>query len=280
VTGAAASAAVNSAEPVRFERVLAGVALAGAAAELAGRLDLAFLTEAGWDPVSRVLAPPAEHPLLGRTVCRVVGCTSTAHGGPTGGVCWRCFTRLRGQGLTGPLIASAPELPPLPDRPAGCAVPGCQRMSPTPRSTLCAKHSRRFRRRPGRSLDQFLTDPGVRPLPALGPCRVAACTRTAESEHGYCSTHYVRWRTAVVAEPDTDQRHWESTATAVSEGGQVSLRGLPPLVVIEVLFGVQQRVRGGAKVKDVIIRGVCDTLRRQRPPGSCSPRWPVTSAGR
>jgi integrase len=282
VTGAAASAAVNSAEPVRFERVLAGVALAGAAAELAGRLDLAFLTEAGWDPVSRVLAPPAEHPLLGRTVCRVVGCTSTAHGGPTGGVCWRCFTRLRGQGLTGPLIASAPELPPLPDRPAGCAVPGCQRMSPTPRSTLCAKHSRRFRRRPGRSLDQFLTDPGVRPLPALGPCRVAACTRTAESEHGYCSTHYVRWRTAVVAEPDTDQRHWESTATAVSEGGQVSLRGLPPLVVIEVLFGVQQRVRGGAKVKDVIIRGVCDTLRRQQAPtvGACTTEGVSTKATR
>ena len=162
----AAPAAVHSAaEPVGSERVLAGVELAGPAAELAGRLDLAFLTEAGWDPVSRVLTPPAEHPLLGRTVCRVVGCTSTAHGGPTGGVCWRCFTRLGTQGLTGPQIASAAELPSLPDRPAGCAVPGCQRMSPTPRSTLCAKHSRRFRRRPGRSLEQFLTDPGC------GRCR-------------------------------------------------------------------------------------------------------------
>jgi hypothetical protein len=76
----------------------------------------------------------------------------------------------------------------------------------------------------------------------------------------------VRWRTAVVAEPDTDQRRWELTASAVSEGGQVSLRGLPPLVVIEVLFGVQQRVLGGAKVKDVILRAVCDTLRRQQAP--------------
>jgi integrase len=76
----------------------------------------------------------------------------------------------------------------------------------------------------------------------------------------------VRWRTAVVAEPDTDQRCWELTSTAVSEGGQVSFRGLPPLVVVEVLFGVQQRVRGGAKVKDVSIRGVCDTLRRQQAP--------------
>ena len=44
----------------------------------------------------------------------------------------------------------------------------------------------------------------------------------------------------------------------------MSLRGLPPLVVIEVLFGVQQRVRGGAKIQDVTLRAVCDTLRRQQ----------------
>ena len=51
----------------------------------------------------------------------------------------------------------------------------------------------------------------------------------------------------------------------------MSLRGLPPLVVIEVLFGVQQRVRGGAKVYDVTLRAVCDTLRRQQAPtiGAC-----------
>ena len=51
MTGAVAPAAVNSAaEPVGFEWVLAGVALAGPAAELAGRLDPGFLTDAGWDP--------------------------------------------------------------------------------------------------------------------------------------------------------------------------------------------------------------------------------------
>ena len=43
--------------------------------------------------------------------------------------------------------------------------------------------------------------PGPAPLPALGPCEVAACTRRAESEAGYCPTHYVRWRTAVTADP-------------------------------------------------------------------------------
>ena len=182
--------------------MLAGEAVAGLAAELADRLDPAFLAEAGWDPVSRVLSLPAEHPLLGRTVCRVGGCTSTAHGGPTGGVCWRCFTRLGAQGLTGPQIASLPELPPLPDRPAGCAVPGvsgCRRR----RGPCCAPRiPAGSARRPGMSLEEFLTDPRVRPLPALGPCQVAACTRRSECEHGYCPTHYVRWRTAVTTDPE------------------------------------------------------------------------------
>ncbi|MGH8918250.1 MAG: transposase, partial [Actinomycetes bacterium] len=114
------------------------------------------------------------------------------------------------------------------------------------------------------SMTQFLADPTVRPLPALGPCRVASCARRAESEHGYCPTHYVRWRNTVTADPGIDQRHWQQTQPAVSEGGQVSLRGLPPLVVVEVLFGAQRRVHGGAKLTDVNLRAVCDTLRREQ----------------
>jgi integrase len=114
------------------------------------------------------------------------------------------------------------------------------------------------------SMEKFLADPRVRPLPALGPCRVAACTRRAESEHGYCPTHYVRWRTAVTADPGVDQQHWRLTQPAVAEGGRISLRGLAPLVVAEVLYGMQQRTRGGAKTTDVNLRAVCDGLRRQQ----------------
>jgi len=264
VSGVAPARAVSAvSDPARFDHVLAGVSLTGQAARLAGLLEAGFLTEAGWDPAARVLSLPAAHPLLGRTLCRIGECTTTVHGG-TGGVCWHCFTRLRRDGLSLDQIAGSLELPPLPVRPAGCAVPGCQRMSPAPRSTLCEPHRRRFRRKPGASLEQFLADPRLRPLPPLGSCLVAACSRKAESEHGYCPTHYVRWRTAVTADPDTDQRHWQLTESAVAQGGQVSLRGLPPVVVLEVLFGLQQRVRGGAKIPDVLLRAVCDTLRRQQ----------------
>jgi len=177
VTGAGLAAVPVVDDTVEFGHVLAGVGLTGSAARLAELLEARFLTEAGWDPATRVLSLPAAHPFLGRTLCRVGGCPATAHSGPTGGACWRCFTRLSGLGLSEQQIASSLELALLPARPDGCAVVGCQRMSPAPRSVLCAPHSRRLGRKSGTSLEQFLSDPLVLPLPPLGPCHVAACTR-------------------------------------------------------------------------------------------------------
>jgi integrase len=266
VVGQAVSAVAEGAG--EFPQVLDGVVLDGSAARLAAILNPAFLTEVGWDPRTQVLSLPAQHPLLGRVLCRVEGCRATAHGTKIGGLCWRCFSRLTRAGMSLEEIVSSGELPPLPDLPAGCAVPGCQRMSPGgragQRSGLCEAHYRRLRRKPGMSREQLLADPEVRPLPALGPCTVAACARRAEGEHGYCPTHYVRWRTTVTVDPGIDQRQWQLTQSAVSEAGQVSLRGLSPLVVVEVLTGIQQRTCGGAKLFDVHLRAVCDTFRRDQ----------------
>ncbi len=274
MTGPVTGAALTLAAPAptdaggEFGHVLNGVVLGGTAAHLARTLEPGFLSEAGWDPLSRVLSMPPEHPLLGRRLCRVDGCTATAHGTKTGGLCYRCSTRLARGGWSRE-AAGSPDLPPLPPWPAGCLVPGCRRMSPGgrqgQRTGLCQAHSRRFRRVPGMTMERFLADPRLRPLPPLGPCQVAACSRRSESEHGYCPTHYVRWRTTVTDAPGTDQRHWQLTCPAVSEGGQVSLRGLAPLVVVQLLAGIQYRVRGhGAKIPDVNLRAVCDTLRRQQ----------------
>ena len=259
---------VLDADTVIFDHVLAGVELTGPAARLAGMLQAGFLTEAGWDPAARVLSSPAEHPLLGRRLCRVGQCLSTAHGTKTGGVCWRCFTRLTVQGLSVEQIACSVELSALSPRPEGCAVPGCQRMSPSPsprsRLPVCDPHRRMWLRRPEISLELFLADPAVQPLPALQACLIAACSRRSASGHRYCPTHYMRWRTALAAEPGLDEPRWQLVQPAVSQCGQVSLRGLTPLVVVEVLFGVQQRVRDGAQIKEVTLRAVCDTLRREQ----------------
>ncbi|MDQ2877321.1 MAG: hypothetical protein M3Y33_21930, partial [Actinomycetota bacterium] len=46
--------------------------------------------------------------------------------------------------------------------------------------------------------------------------------------------------------------------------GQVNLRALPVLVVVEVLAGLQTRLRGGLRLTDVVLRAIGDTLRRQQ----------------
>jgi len=246
-----------------FPRVLGGVVLGGAAARLAGMLEQEFLDEAGWDPRTRVLSLPAGHRLLGRRVCRADGCDRTVHNGKP--VCHRCFTRLTRMGLSTAEIATAPQLPAPPPRADHCAVPGC-RCAPTVRhAMLCQPHARKFRlRRPRMSIDQFLADPRVRPLPPLPDCQVAACGRAADSAGGYCNPHYQRWRTAQHAHLGLDQRRWQARESGVAEPGRVNLRALPVLVVVEVLFGSQQRIRGGAKITDVDLRVLCDALRRQQ----------------
>ncbi len=265
MTGAARALSSPLTECAReFPHVLDEVVLDGAAARLAGMLDRGFLNEAGWDPRTRVLALPAQHRLLGRPVCRADGCERTVHSGLPG-VCLRCFTRLTGLGMDAQDIAAALGLPAPAPRAQRCAVPGC-RCAPTVRqAVLCQPHTRKFRaRRPPRSLEQFLGDPRVRPLAPMPPCQVSACLRTADGAGGYCNTHYQRWRSAQRTDPELDQRWWQVRESGVAEPGQVNLRALPALVVVEVLVGMQQRLRGGAKITDVDLRVLCDALRRQQ----------------
>ena len=270
MTGTMTRAALVATEPAIidvggvFEHVMTGVVLDETAARLARMLDPAFLAEAGWDPASRVLSLPAGHRLLGRAVCRAGGCTTTVRAG-LGGVCHRCFTRLGERGLTAEQIAGSPQLPPLPARVLQCAVAGCQRGPTVTQAIMCESHVRQFRQRAGKpGIGQFLADPRVRPLPPFQPCAVAACARAADGACGYCNTHYQRWRTATRTDPGLDAGRWQRTEPAVAEDGQVSLHGLPPLVVVQVLFGIWQRTCGGAKITDTDLRVACHALRRQQ----------------
>jgi integrase len=259
-----ASASSAAEESYEFPHVLDGVALHGAATRLARVLDRGFLDETGWDPAMGVLSPPVQHRLLGRQVCRADGCARTVHN-DCHGVCCRCFTRLTGLGMSTADIAAAPELsaPPVPaDQ---CAVPRCQ-CTPTVRdAVMCEPHAQQFRgRRIPISLENFVADPRVRPLPPLPTCLVLACTRTADGALGYCNTHYQRWCVAQRSNTELDQQWWQARESGVAEPGQVNLRALPPLVVVEVLVGLQTRVRGGLRLTDVVLRAVCDTLRRHQ----------------
>ncbi|MGH8992351.1 MAG: tyrosine-type recombinase/integrase [Acidimicrobiia bacterium] len=265
MTRARVGRAVSITEEAReFRHVLAGVVLSGAALRLARLLDRGLLDESGWDPRLRVLFLPAQHRLLGRPVCRVDGCGRTVHSGLPD-VCHRCFTRLTRLELTPAEIATAAEFPAAPAPADRCAVSGCRRQPTMRGAVLCEPHVRQFRqRRPRRSREEFLADGRVRPLPPFSECLVAACTRPADSACGYCNTHYQRWRVTQQRHPDLDPRWWQAREPGVPEPGQVNLRALPSLVVVEVLFGIQQRLRGGAKLTEVNLRAVCDLIRREQ----------------
>lgn len=248
---------------VEISYVLDGVALDGVAGRLARALDPAFLDEAGWDPRTRVLSLPAGHPLLGWRVCPVEGCLRTVRGAES--VCPPCLTRLTGLGMSAAEIAAATDLPAGPAPVDDCSVPGCQHPPRNRQVGLCHGHAQLFRnRRPPVSREQFLDDPRVRPFPPLPECAVEACTRPADGAGSDCSAHQQRWWKARQTDPGLDHRWWQVREPAVPEPGQVNLRAMPVLVVVEVLFGLQQRVRSGAKIKNVELRALCAELRRQQ----------------
>ena len=118
---------------------------------------------------------------------------------------------------------------------------------------------------PGLSLDQFLTG-SAEPLPPLAFCAVTACTRQRRHPDGrYCEAHQQRLRTVRTRDAHLDESYWQATEPAVGRGGEVSLRGLPPLVVAELLVGLQQRCRINAvKTSDAVLRAFCNDLRRRQ----------------
>ncbi|MGH3631634.1 MAG: site-specific integrase, partial [Sciscionella sp.] len=263
------AAALTTTVPVdeqadEFAHVLDGIGMRGEAAQLAGALDRGLLDEAGWDPVMRVLCLPSRHRLLGRKVCRVERCVNTVHNDAPE-ICHRCFTRLTALGMSVADIAAAEDLPVAPVPAERCAVPNCQGVPTVRGAVMCEPHASHFRnRRIPVSVEQFVSHPRVRPRPPLPGCLVAACIRTADGAGGYCNTHYQRWSVAQRERTDLDERWWRVRESGVAEPGQVNLRALPALVVVEVLTGLQARVRDGLRLTDVVLRAVCDTLRRHQ----------------
>jgi integrase len=210
-----------------------------------------------------VLSAPAGHPLLGRPVCRVPGCGTTAPRNTR--ICASCQRRLAADGID---TATSAELPPRPDQargPGGCAVSGCGRERLSGPAQLCRPHHDQ-RERFGASIEAFTAAPEARPLPPLKACTVPACPRQRRHPGSrYCDSHQQRLRGACKSDPALDEERWRQDATAIGTGGQVSFRGLPPLAIAEILAGLQQRCRtDGVKTREAELRAFCDDLRRQR----------------
>ena len=233
------------------------------AARIAALIDPAFLTEVGWDPDRLVLAPPPGHRLLVRPVCRAAGCAATA---PTRArICACCRRRLAEHGLGADEVAALPAREQPPRGRGACVVAGCAREWVSSGALLCRAHAE-LQHRLGLTVAQLRAHPLARPLPGCGPCAVAACPRQRRHRDGvYCEAHQQRLREVRRGDPGVDEHRWRATEPAVGRGGEVSLRGLPALVIAQVLFGLQQRCRHDAvKTKEAELRAFCNELRRQQ----------------
>jgi integrase len=206
--------------------LLAGV-LTGPAARLAAGLEPEFLGEIGWDPQAQVIAPRPGHP------------------------------RIREAGW---VYATAPAA-----AVCGCAVAGCGRQVSALGRVLCREHRRRQRITGDLPLEQFLALPEACPLPPTGPCQVTACPRDRTSRTRYCEAHQYQMRAARQLDGSGfDEDRWRVRASPVPLGGQVSLRGLPPPLTAEVLYGLQQRTREGVTTRLHVLRALVEDLRRCR----------------
>jgi integrase len=261
-----AAAAPAGAVAAGRAHVFAGERIDRRTAAIAAVIDPTFLTEAGWYPQHRVLSFDPEHPLLGRHVCRAAGCSTTAQA--VSRICFSCRRRLTEHGLADHEIASLPprDRPRSGRGPDGCVVNGCGREWESARSGLCRAHADQLRTLPVADIDKFLAHRQTRPLAPCPACAVAACTRQRRHPDGlYCDAHQQRLRTARNHDPQLDETRWQATEPAIGRGGEVSLRGLPLLVVAELLVGLQQRCRINAvKTSDAVLRALCNDVRRQQ----------------
>lgn len=226
-------------------------------------VDSAFLTEVGWDAQRQVIFPPADHPLLGRPVCRVVGCENSAHNPRQ--ICQGCAQRLASHGLSvadlgDEAVAVAPPRQRI--KPRGCAVPGCGREWVS--DMLCEAHRHQQRQVLRVPMEVFLTNPLVVGLPACPPCAVPACTRQRRGPQAtYCNAHQQRWWRTRQTDPGVDEAVWRAEASDSARPGEISLRGLHPMVVAQLLLGMQERTRTGRKHFDEHMRYTVNGVRRQ-----------------
>jgi integrase len=221
-----------------------------------------FLARAGWEPSAMTLTPAREDPLLGLRACAVAGCGVSAASVPAD-LCQTCLARWKDSDLEwGEFLARPRARRPQGYRP--CQVPACPRPAGS-REGLCLAHHEQRERHPGLEPGQWLALPGVRPMPSFGSCIVASCASAAAYRDGLCAAHYAAWYRRRLRHPGADLAIWARHASPASAAAHtVVLRGLPELVVAELLAGAQRRTDAGLRTRPDGMRCVVRLLHARR----------------
>lgn len=214
-----------------------------------------------WDETTKVLRPSPEHPFLGLRICSRVGCLAQARRSELG-LCSACRGRWKRSGKSfEDFVASDPKI--LTGASGDCGVPKCGRPWTSSRTQMCEWHRELFKKLGEPPLQEFFTHPRVQPLPHLGHCAVDACHRMRPSPaHLFCLAHWPRWKEA--AGRGADSETWCRMEPGSSESTAVSLRGLPPLVVAEILYVLQARTDTEVRTSAMLLRSIVQHLREQQ----------------
>ncbi len=207
----------------------------GQVARLRALLRPGFAADAGWDAEKQVLAPPRAHRLLGLRKCAVADCeagvrTSSAD------LCRVCTGRFKVSGLTMEEFTAAP-CSKIGRGEQLCRIRGCQRPTCL-RVRFCQGHYCQWRET-GLPPERFLAQPGIKPFPSFGPCRVASCL---------C--------------PGASFTDWLRVAEPVSVDHIVIFKGLAEQVQLELLVALQHRTDAGKRTLLTALRAVVAALRK------------------
>ncbi|MBW8800177.1 MAG: site-specific integrase [Streptomyces sp.] len=215
-----------------------------------------FLAEAGWNAERRVMTPVG-HPTMGGRRCPVPNCQSPVRGKK---LCSTCYSRHRTSGMPLEEFVRVPRISRhLHLGTENCRVSGCERpWINSGNEPVCRAHRWQMIKHGG-TLEEFLADPSVKGLAGLGDCSVLACNRQAVNERGtrLCYPHS-KQHAALRREPGFDEEEWLRTEPSGSFGIEISFRGLPELVVAQLLFGLQHRCHRGARTEAGNFRALID----------------------
>jgi integrase len=234
------------------------VAPAGSSVELArlrARVDVTMLVARGWDPDSRVFAPPADDPLFGYHACERDGCTRAGSYDRSLalGLCDQCarnyLGRIRGY-KSGPLTLEQFKAKPMlrlaqADREEElclvCRTPGYER--PARLNGLCSECSRmRHDRR--QTIEAFVNGDDryapAWPRRSFGRCTVDGCRRWAITDERLCTACRRRWRKLPAEKRPPFERFlaagpWEPGF----DGTRAGMPELPELIEWQLLAGLQ-----------------------------------------
>lgn len=235
----------------RFERMVS----------LAAEIDLGE----EWDAERLLIIPRPDGPLAGKGRCVVAGCSKLRCGAQL--LCDSHINQFAHSGADSIDAWLAQGAHPLGARLSleHCIVEGgdasrCGRPVGDPQG-LCDTHSQAWhtRQRRGASFEQFLAS--ARPLPAIGPCVVASCFLDATTKQmQLCRVHYVGW----IGQGRPSGRRFEAWAARTRQpvsGSILSLRGLPELVRLELLYGIRCRVEERMATEPRHLRSFVDFVR-------------------